>query len=303
MCVSSVAIIGAGPAGISAALALKDVGVAPLLLDHADQVAASWRTQYHRLKLNTGRQFSHLPGRPFPKGTPPYPSRDQVVDHFDRHAREDGIDLRLGITVQRVDWLPTGWRLTTSNGELHTRQLVVATGYQHTPQLPRWPGSFTGEVLHSCHYRNPMPYRNARVLVVGSGSSGMEIAHDLSTGGAARVWLSVRTPPSIMPRAGPAGLPNDVVSIPLYRLPARLSDRIAVTARRKVFGDLSRYGLPPPEEGPFTRAHRLHVAPTVVGLEVIGAIRDGSIEVVAGVSALEGPMSYWPTERAFNLMW
>src|SRR3954447_16844292 len=98
-----VAIIGAGTSGVSAAVALADRGVKPLLLDRADQVGSSWRSRYDRLRLNTGRQFSHLPDRPYPTGTPTFPTRDQVVDHIERHANEDGIALRLGCTAERVD--------------------------------------------------------------------------------------------------------------------------------------------------------------------------------------------------------
>jgi cation diffusion facilitator CzcD-associated flavoprotein CzcO len=283
-----VVIIGAGPAGISAALSLKDKGIPPLLVDRADAVAASWRGRYDRLKLNTGRQFSHLPGRRYPKGTPVYPTRDQVVAHLDRHAREHGIDLRLNTTVERIDRHCPGWRLTTSNGDLDARVVVVATGYEHTPFTPDWPGIFRGELLHSSRYRSPAPYAHKRVLVVGSGSSGMEIAHDLTTGAATKVWLSVRTPPNIMPRSGPAGLPNDVVTIPLFRLPPRIADRICAAARRRAFGDLEDFGLPVPDEGPFAKAHRLHAAPTVIDPDVVGAVRDGSIEVVGAVVALEG---------------
>lgn len=284
----AVVVIGAGPAGISAALSLKDNRIRPLLIDRADAVAASWRGRYDRLRLNTGRQVSHLPGRPYPKGTPVFPTRDQVVAHLDRHAREDGIDLRLGTTVERIDRRTVGWRLTTSNGDLDARHVVVATGYQHTPLIPHWPGTFSGELVHSSSYRDPARYAHKRVLVVGSGSSGMEIAHDLTAGGAAKVWLSVRTPPNILPRKGPGGLPNDVLSIPLFCMPSRISDPIAVAARRLAFGDLKELGLPVPREGPFARAHRLHVAPTVIDREVIDAVRDGSIEVVGAVSALEG---------------
>ncbi|OJZ72868.1 FAD-dependent oxidoreductase [Mycobacterium paraffinicum] len=284
----AVVIIGAGPAGISAALSLKDKGIRPLLVDQSDAVAASWRGRYDRLRLNTGRQFSHLPGRPYPKGTPVFPTRDQVVAHCDRHAREDGIELRLKTTVERIDRRSARWRLTTSKGDLDARHVVVATGYHHTPVIPNWPGRFAGELLHSSSYRDPMSYAHKRVLVVGSGSSGLEIAHDLTTGEAASVWLSVRTPPNILPRRGPAGLPNDVLSIPLFHLPSRIADRIAAAARRRAFGDLREFGLPVPEEGPFARAHRLHVAPTVIDPEVIDAVRDGSIEVVGAVSVLEG---------------
>jgi hypothetical protein len=281
-----VVIIGAGPAGISAALSLKDLGIRPLLVERGE-VAASWRGRYDRLKLNTGRQFSHLPARRYPKGTPTYPTRDQVVAHFERHAREEGIQLRLNTVVQRIDRRPSGWTVTTSSGEIDARHVVVATGHEHTPLIPHWPGGFTGELLHSCAYRNPAPYVGKRVLVVGSGSSGMEIAHDLSTGAAAKVWLSVRTPPNILLRNGPAGLPVDALAIPLFHLPPRLSDRIANAARLRAFGDLSEFGPPIPAEGPFTRAHRLHVAPTVIDAEVIDAIRDGSVDVVPAVTGFE----------------
>lgn len=283
-----VVIVGAGPAGISAALSLKDKGIRPLLVDRADAVAASWRGRYDRLRLNTGRQFSHLPGRRYPKGTPVYPTRDQVVAHLDRHAHEDGIELQFNTTVERIDRNSARWRLTTSNGDLDSRHVVVATGYQHTPFIPNWPGVFSGELLHSASYRDPAPYARKRVLVVGSGSSGMEIAHDLTTSAATKVWLSVRTPPNILPRKGPAGLPNDVLSIPLFCLPSRMSDPIAAAARRRAFGDLKEFGLPLPEEGPFARAHRLHAAPTVIDREVIDAVRDGSVEVTGAVTELEG---------------
>ncbi|GKU64494.1 monooxygenase [Mycobacterium montefiorense] len=282
-----VVIIGAGPAGISAALSLNDLGIRPLVVERAGEVAAAWRGRYDRLKLNTGRQFSHLPGRRYPKGTPVYPSRDQVVEHFEKHAREEGVELKVNTEVKRIDRQPSGWLMSTSDGDIEARHVVVATGYLHTPVLPNWPGSFAGELSHSHGYRNPAPYAGKRVLVVGSGSSGMEIAHDLSTGAAAKVWLSVRTPPNIMPRNGPAGLPNDVLSIPFYHLPARLSDRIATVARLKAFGDLTEFGLPVPAEGPFARAHRLDVAPTIVDPEVVDAVRDGSVEVVPAVAGFE----------------
>ena len=280
-------IIGAGPAGVSVALSLKDRGLRPVLVDRADRVGASWSSRYDRLKLNTGRQFSHLPGRPFPPGTPLFPTRDDVVDHLERHAHEVGIDILLNTAVTRIDRNRGGWRLTTSNGDLNASQVVVATGYLHTPVVPQWPGTFSGDVLHSSQYRNPTPFAGRRVLVVGSGSSGMEIAYDLSTGAAEKVWLSVRTPPNLLPRNGPVRLPNDVISIPLYHLPVRIADRVAASARRQAFGDLSAFGLHLPPEGPFARAHRLQVAPSILDAEVINAIRDKTVEIVSAVTAFD----------------
>ena len=280
-------IIGAGPAGVSVALSLKDRGLRPVLVDRADRVGASWSSRYDRLKLNTGRQFSHLPGRPFPPGTPLFPTRDDLVDHLERHAHEDGIDILLNTAVTRIDRNQGGWRLTTSDGDLNASQVVVATGYLHTPVVPQWPGTFSGDVIHSSQYRNPTPFAGTRVLVVGSGSSGMEIAYDLSTGAAETVWLSVRTPPNLLPRNGPVRLPNDVISIPLYHLPVRIADRVAASARRQAFGDLSAFGLHLPPEGPFARAHRLQVAPSILDAEVMQAVRDKTVEIVSAVSAFD----------------
>lgn len=282
-----VVIVGGGPAGISAALSLWDLGVRTVVVERGDQVGAAWRGRYDRLRLNTGRRFSHLPGRQYPKGTPMFPTRDQLVDHLDRHSREEGIELRLATTVHRVDRRGLGWRLTTSVGELDARRVVIATGYQHTPVFPEVSGTFSGELLHACDYRNPGPFCGKRVLVIGAGSSGLEIAHDLATGAAAQVWLSVRTPPNILPRFGPAGLPNDVLSIPLFHLPVGLADRVAISARRRAFGDLSRVGLPIPDEGPFARARRLHVAPTVVDGDTIDVVRAGGVQMVSAVTAFE----------------
>ena len=80
-----VVVVGAGSAGIASALALGDAGLSPVVVDQADRVASSWRSRYDSLRLNTWRRFSHLPGRPYPKGTPTFPSRVQVIEHIERH--------------------------------------------------------------------------------------------------------------------------------------------------------------------------------------------------------------------------
>jgi cation diffusion facilitator CzcD-associated flavoprotein CzcO len=271
------------------ALSLRDRGLSPLLIERGDHVGASWRGRYDRLKLNTGRPFSHLPNRSYPKGTEMFPTRDDVVAHLDRHARESGIELRLGIEVTRIDRQGTGWRLKTSAGEINAPQVVVAIGNQHTAHIPEWPGAdgFTGDLLHSSEYRNPNPYQGRNVLVVGSGSSGMEIGHDLATGGAGKVWLAVRTPPNIMLRSLPGGLPGDLLSLPMYHLPVPVADAIGRRARRANLGDLSEFGLPIPEEGVFSKVKRLEQVPSLVDMDVIDAIKDGSIEVVAAVDSFD----------------
>jgi cation diffusion facilitator CzcD-associated flavoprotein CzcO len=284
-----VVVVGAGPAGVSTALALKDAGVRPLVVDQADEIGSSWRARYDRLRLNTCRPLSHLPDRRFPKGTPMFPSRDQVVEHLERHISQDGIELQLGTRVDRIERDDERWVLRTSAGEIPASQVVVATGYERDPFIPDWTGreSFRGQLLHACEYKNPEPFRRKKMLVVGPGCSGMEIAYDLAEGGAARVWLSARTPPNILLREGPGGVPGDVMGVALLRFPARFGDAVARFGRRMDLGDLSEYGLPVPEEGVFSRLHRLGVAPAIVDREVIEAIKARRIEVVRGVESLD----------------
>jgi cation diffusion facilitator CzcD-associated flavoprotein CzcO len=286
---AQVAIVGAGPAGVAAAVALKDRWLRPVLLDQADEVASAWRMRYDRLRLNTCRPYSHLPGRKFPKGTPMFASRDQLVEHLDRHAREAGIELRLGTSVQRIDRSDGHWALDTSAGELRAPQVIVATGYEQTPIIPDWPGRdrFTGQFLHSHEYRNPEPFAEKRVLVVGPGCSGMEIAYDVADNGASKVWLSARTPPNILMREGPGGIPGDMMGVALLHLPARFGDAVARFGRRQDLGDLTEYGLPVPDEGVMTRLRRTGQAPAIVDMEVIDAIKARRIEIVPGVESLD----------------
>jgi cation diffusion facilitator CzcD-associated flavoprotein CzcO len=284
-----VVVVGAGPAGVAAAVALKDRRLRPLVLDQAEEVASAWRSRYDRLKLNTCRPFSHLPRRRFAKGTPMFPSRDQLVAHLDEHAHEDGIDLRLGTRVERIDRSNGGWAVRTDGGEVRAPQVIVATGYESEPIIPGWPGRdrFEGRVLHSREYRNAEPFAGNRVLVVGPGCSGMEIAYDLAEGGASKVWLSARTPPNIVLRTGPAGLPGDVIAVGLLHLPPRLGDAVARFGRRQDLGDLTEYGLPVPEEGVMSRLRRTGQAPAIVDTEVIDSIKERRIEVVPGVESLD----------------
>ena len=284
-----IVVIGAGQSGLSAALSLKDVGLDPLVLERTDAVASAWRGRYDRLKLNTWRAHSHLPDRPFPKGTPTFPSRDQVVQHLERHAAEEGLEFRFGTEVERIDRDGGRWHVTTRDGDVHSPQVVVATGYENDPFIPDWPGRdrFDGELLHARDYKRPAPYAGKRVLVVGPGCTGMEIAFDLAEGGAGKVWLAARTPPNILLREGPAGVPGDVIGSVLLHAPVRFADWFANFGRRMDVGDLTEHGLPVPEEGVFSRMYRLGVAPAIIDKEILGAIKSGAIEIVRGVESLD----------------
>jgi cation diffusion facilitator CzcD-associated flavoprotein CzcO len=280
-----VVVVGAGTAGLASAAELGRRGIEVTVLERADAVAASWRGRYDKLRLNSSRPFSKLPGERWVRGTPMFPARDEVVAYLEGYARRNRIQVRLGTRLERIDSDGERWILRTSTGDLLADQVIVAAGYEHTQFIPDWPGRdrFEKRLIHSGEYRNPRSFTGADVLVVGPGSSGMEIAHDLAENGARRVRLSVRTPPNILVRA-PAG---PLFANLLRRLPPRRADAFMKVIREKEIGDLTEYGLPVPEEGIFSRLRRLSVAPAIVDKEVIQAIRDRRIEIVAGVESLD----------------
>ena len=282
-------VIGAGPAGLAAALALKDRGIHSLVIDRADRVASSWHRRYEGLRLNTWRRYSQLPDRPFPKGTPTFPTRDQVVGYLEHHAGEDGFEIRLRTVAEGIERDNGNWLVRTTSGDLRAPEVVVSTGYENRPVIPDWSGrdGWSGQILHSSEYRNPKPFKDRKALVAGPGSSGMEIAHELAEGGASKVWLAVRTPPNILGRRGPAGIPGDVIAVVLWHLPSSFGDRFTRFARKADFGDLSEHGLPIPEEGVISRARRIGKAPAIVDGDVIETIKEGLVSVVSGVEAFD----------------
>src|SRR5699024_2348270 len=124
-------------------------------------------------------------------------------------------------------------------------------------------------------------------LVVGPGSSGMEIAHEIAAGGAREVLLAVRTPPNLLLRAS-GGLPADLPVPLFFRMPAPWVDAMLTRIQRWTIGDLTSYGLPPSPEGAITALMSRGAGTAVVDQETIDAIRDGSIRVVPAVSGLDG---------------
>jgi cation diffusion facilitator CzcD-associated flavoprotein CzcO len=280
-----VVVVGAGPAGLASAAELGRRGITATVLERSDAIASSWRGRYDRLRLNSSRPFSKIPRGRWLRGTPMFPSRDEVVSYLEGYARRKRIQVRLGTRLDRIDRGADGWILRTSTGDVLADHVIVAAGYEHTGTVPDWPGRdrFEKRLIHSGEYRNPGPFRDADVLVVGPGCSGMEIAYDLAEGGAGRVRLAVRTPPNIIIRSPIGPLFANV----FRRLPPERADAFMRKVREKEIGDLTEFGLPVPEEGLFARLRRLSVAPAIVDKEVIQAIRDRRIEIVAGVESLD----------------
>lgn len=286
---SEVVIVGAGPAGLGTAAALRRRGLDPLIVERGETVAPSWHARYDGFRLNTSSWFSYLPGRRFPRSAGRWPTRDALVAYYEEYARENGLEVRTQTTVSRVDRQDGGWVLRTDAGDLRAPSVVIATGKYRTPQIPAWQGakSFRGHLVHSADYRNAEPYVGADVLVVGPGNSGFEIAVQLAEGGARSVSLSVRTPPHVIHRdIGP--LPSDLFAVLGRRLPPAFVDAAAAGARKLAIGDLSQYGLDPPPDGLYARLRRTGMIPTIDG-RFLQALKAQEVTISPAVDRFEAP--------------
>lgn len=282
-----VLVLGSGPAGLSCAAQLQRRGARVAVLERGERVAQAWASRYDALRFNTSRRYSAFVDRPFPREYGEFPTRDQYVDYLQDYRDSEELTVRTGCTAQRVERDGTGWTVQTSSGPMSADHVIVATGAFNRPLVPGWARTsrFAGTVVHASEYRDPAPFAGQRVLVVGAGCTGLEIAHQIARGGAASVQVAVRTPPTIILREF-HGRPGDLGAPMLIRLPTPLVDRMMASLSRRMIGDLTPYGMPAPTEGPITRLKTKGVGPSVVDPDVICAIRDGSIRVVPAAVAL-----------------
>jgi putative flavoprotein involved in K+ transport len=287
MAESTVVVVGGGAAGLSAAAALSRRRIDTVVLEQDSQIGGTWARRYDRLHLHTLRRFSGLAHYPIPSHYPRYLSRDDVVAYLNEYARHFQLRVVTGVSVRAIR--PTnpapggGWTVDIDGGESwRGRVAVVATGQYRQPIVPPWPGldTFAGRFTHSVGYTNGAPYVGLRVLVVGAGNSGAEIATDLADCGAAYVAISVRTPPPIVPR-DPFGMPVQQTSILLSALPTALADRLGHATARLALGDLTRYGMPNAVFDPYAKRRV-----PLIDVGFVDALKRGRVTVKAAVERL-----------------
>jgi len=261
---------------------MRAAGLDVMVLEKAGQVGAVWRRHYDRLHLHTDRNHSGLPGMPMPADYPAYPSRAQMVSYLESYAARFQIKPVFGTKVSRLRRDGVRWLADTSLDAISAPVVVVATGIAAAPYRPSWPGLdiYSGAVTHSSNYRNPETYSGLRVLVIGFGNSGGEIALDLANGGV-EVALAVRSPVQIIPR-DLLGFPILSWAILYRRLPARLVDFINGPVLRLAVGDFEKLGLRRAAKGPRRMVEEDGRVP-LIDIGTLAKIRDGSIKVRCGV--------------------
>jgi len=276
-------IIGAGPAGLAMAGRLRAAQQPFTLLEQFHGIAPSWQNHYRRLHLHTVKKFSNLPGEPLPDSLPKYVPRQQLVEYYERYAQTRDITPLFGQTVQEVRQAGGRWQVQTQDRHFEADRVVVATGFNRRPVQPTWEGQdqFGGEMLHSRHYRSAEAYRGKKVLVVGFGNTGAEIALDLLEQGAFP-GLSVRSPVNVVPRDF-MGNSTQESAMFLSRLPVSISDPIGKFFQRLSIGNLEPYGLRKPPHAPAWQQRTLGKTP-VMDIGTVAAIKRRDILVYPGIS-------------------
>jgi putative flavoprotein involved in K+ transport len=174
------AVVGAGPAGLAASVALAGRGVEHLVLER-DRAGETWRSQrWDSFQLNTAGWMNSMLGG---QTRDAYATGREVVERLERLAA--GCPVREGVGVTQLAPAGDGWAIATHDGELRARTVVVATGDQNRPRVPALGRRLPGRVaqLHAADYRRPGQLPDGAVLVVGSAQSGCQIAEDLLASG------------------------------------------------------------------------------------------------------------------------
>ena len=175
-------VIGGGQAGLAVGRSLAGQGDDFVILDASERVGDAWRTRWASLRLFTPAEHDGLPGVPFPAPAGTSPTKDELADYIAAYAERFDLPVRSGVRVLRLDRAGSGYRLLTTEGELTADRVVLATGTHPSPRRPRFADELAPEIrqLHSFDYRSPDAIGPGKVLVVGAGTSGVQIALDLA---------------------------------------------------------------------------------------------------------------------------
>ncbi|EIE27617.1 flavin-containing monooxygenase [Coccomyxa subellipsoidea C-169] len=277
-------VIGAGKSGLIACKVLHERNIPFDCFEASSQVGGLWvlnsdsglSASYESLRINTSKQMTSFHDFPMPKHYPTYPTRKEILEYLESYA--DHFGFRSHITFRTED-KATGHTLA----RLYT-SVLVANGHHWHAAWPELPGSFTGTLMHSHEYRTPKVMEGKRVMVIGAGNSGMDIASEASQCGAAAVFLSCRRRVHVVPRYI-FGAPSDSI-LPAWlgvTAPRRLMEKGVTCLIHISRGSQTSFKFPPPDFG------LLRVHPTVspgTG-DILQLIKDGKVTVRPGIERIE----------------
>lgn len=284
----AVCIVGAGPGGLSVARALKQLGIAYEQFERHSDAGGLWdisnpgTPMYHSAHFISSRSQSGHYDFPMPAHYPDYPTRRQILDYVRAFTDAYGLReaIRFGCAVEHAEPDGEGWRVNLAGGEQRRyRALVCASGSNWYPNLPRHPGEFAGEIRHSVTYKHASEFAGKRVLVIGAGNSGCDIACDAAASADA-AFISLRRGYHFIPKHI-FGVPADEFAANGPQLPMWLEQRVFGVLLRLLVGNLTRFGLPKPD-------HRIFESHPILNSQLLHHLQHGDIAVRPDVARYEG---------------
>ena len=289
-----VCVIGAGPSGITALKNIAETGVTVVAYDRNADVGGNWiynedeshSSVFETTHIISSKQLSQYADFPFQPEVADYPSHTELKNYFQAYARHFDLYpmIEFNTMVEDCQRLATGeWEVSTQcNGQSKKERftdLVVCNGHHWDPKLPDYPGTFTGEFLHSHQFKKAAPFRDKRVLVIGGGNSACDVAVETSRVSAS-THLSWRRGYRILPKFI-MGKPSDVFASSMTFLPVKWRNFMAGIIVRLVNGPNRWYGLPKVN-------HRFGETHPTVNSELLYKIRHGKITPQPDIDRLEG---------------
>jgi putative flavoprotein involved in K+ transport len=198
----AVLVVGGGQAGLAIAARLNQLGVDTLIVDRHERVGDNWRTRYHSLTLHNEMHVNHLPYMPFPPTFPSFIPKDKLANWFEAYVEAMELNFWTGTALAsgsydeaRRQWNATLRHADGSERVMHPRHLIFATGVSSIPVTPDLPSlqDFAGTKVHSGSLENAAQWKDRKALVLGTGTSGHDVAQELQAHGA-QVTMIQRSP-------------------------------------------------------------------------------------------------------------
>lgn len=296
-----VCIIGAGSSGIAAAQVLQSRGIDFDCFEKGSKTGGNWRYEndngmssaYRSLHINTSRRVMSFKSLPMPEGYPDYPDHFQMAAYFDEVAERYNLKERISFNTEVLSVVPAEdsageWDVTVEGPEGRSTErygaVIVANGHHWDPRWPEpaFPGAdeFEGEQLHAHEYREPDVLVGKRVLVLGIGNSGVDIAVE-SSRIADKTFVSTRRGAWVIPKYL-SGKPIDEIANSLTGLaPIPVMRTVMMRSLKVAVGSPTDYGLPKPD-------HKLLEAHPTVSSEFLPRLGHGDITPKPNIQAFTG---------------
>ncbi len=297
-----VCVIGAGPSGITAIKNLLDEGIDVVAYDYNKDVGGNWIYSEdeshssvfettHIISSKTLSQYQDFTFDEFEAGIPDYPSHDQLRRYFQAYASRFGLYdvIQFQTLVKHCKRLDNGtWSVVTEHkGKTyseHFTHLVVCNGHHWQPRYPKYPGEFTGEMLHSHHFKKAEPFKNKTVLVIGGGNSACDVAVETSRV-TEKTSISMRRGYRIVPKFL-FGQPTDVVANKNKWLPLKWKYFFSELIVKIINGPNKLYGLQEPD-------HKAGGTHPTVNDELLYKLRHGKVLPKVDIERFDGQTVYF----------